>query len=125
MKAISVARVAKRTVWRLLVSALFPFMITIAVINGVFALFGAHTIHLGGQPVTGIGGLIASPFIGAFIAGMFCVFGWFAITIGLWLLRFVRPSFRIDYDPLPAPPTTSDQAPVIPTTFDENANPSE
>jgi hypothetical protein len=109
------------------VSALFPFMIAFAVINGVFALFGAHTIHWGGQPVTGIAGLIASPFIGALIAGMFCVFGWFVITIGLWLHRFVSPSFRIDYDPLPAPPSAIDQAspPVPPTSADQNTPPSE
>jgi Na+/H+-dicarboxylate symporter len=91
-------------------------MIVFAVINGVFALFGANTVHWNGQAVTGIAGLIASPFIGAFIAGMFCVFGWFAITIGLWLNRFVSPSFRIDYDPLPVSTTASDQAsePVAP-----------
>jgi hypothetical protein len=112
MKALSVARVAKRTVWKLLTSALFPFMIMFSVINGVFALFGADTIQWNGQPIKGFAGLIASPFIGAFAAGMLCIFGWLVITIGLWLHRFVSPTFRIDYDPLPdAPATTTDQSP--------------
>lgn len=102
-------------------------MIVFSVINGVFALFGANTIRWNGQAITGIAGLIASPFIGAFIAGMFCVFGWFAITTGLWLHRFVSPSFRFDYDPLPAPPTAGDLAslPAAPTSSEQNAKDSE
>jgi hypothetical protein len=58
---------------------------------GFFALFGASTVTWNQQPVTGVTGLLASLFIGLFIAAMFTMFLSSCMAFGLWLYSKFQP----------------------------------
>jgi hypothetical protein len=75
-------------------------MIPFAMLMGVFALFGFQTLTWNHEPVTGIKGLVASPFIGLFLAALFTAFMGVCLSFGLWLFSKVRPlSLSVVEDP--------------------------
>lgn len=67
-----------------------------SVLMGFLSLFGAHTVHWNRAPVTGVAGMIASVFLGCFLAVAFTIIGWIGFALGFWLFsRF--SSLRLDY----------------------------
>lgn len=79
---------------------------TFAILMGVFALFGAQTVHWGQQPITGVAGLLASPLIGLMLAVVFSFFGWLSFMFSFWLFsRF--GSLTIEYITDEPPPGAS------------------
>lgn len=67
--------------------SLIPF----ATLMGCFALFGFHTVKWNGEPVVGLHGLLASPFIGLFLALFFSAFLGTMMAVGLWIYSFFEP----------------------------------
>ena len=74
-QTLTVARLRGATLFKLILlgSTIGGTLITFAL--GFFALFGVEILYWNGRPVTGITGLVSSPFLGAFLGfllGVFC-----------------------------------------------------
>ena len=69
------------------------FFIPFSIVTGIFNYFGIGkaTITWKGQPLTGIAGLVASPFLGLFLAVIISAFLWVAIFVGLLIYTKFRP----------------------------------
>ena len=73
------------TVYKILAIASGCSMVPLSLIMGLFAFFGAETIVWNGQHLTGLMGLIASPFVGIMLALIFTGFLGTLFACGLWL----------------------------------------
>jgi hypothetical protein len=90
-RTLTVRRIHTRTVFRLLAAGIFCSIVPFTVLMGVLAAFGMKTVSWNNEPVTGITGLLASPFIGLFIAAFFTAIAGVGIAFGLWLYSRFRP----------------------------------
>ena len=90
-KEISVQRVSAGSLFKLAGLGLAFTLVPFSILMGCFSFFGASTITWNNQPLTGVSGLVASPFIGLFLAGLFTIFLGACMTLGLWLYSFFRP----------------------------------
>ena len=84
-KKIEVSRLSAGSVYKLLAIGTLCSIVPFCTLMGVFALFGSHTLSWNDQPVTGISGLLAGPFIGAFVGGCFVALWGSAVVLGLWI----------------------------------------
>ena len=91
MHTIQIARLSVGSIYKLFGVGFLSFMVPFSTLMGVLALFGFNTVRWNGQPLTGVWGLLLSPFIGLFIAGVFTLFVGTLIALGLWLFSWVRP----------------------------------
>ena len=91
MHTIQIARLSVGSIYKLFGVGFLSFMVPFSTLMGVLALFGFNTVRWNGQPLTGALGLLLSPFIGLFIAGVFTLFVGTLIALGLWLFSWVRP----------------------------------
>jgi len=83
--SLQVRKLSLGTVYKLTALGFLFSMVPFAVLMGLFAAFGAETLSWNDQPVTGLTGLIASPFIGLFIALLFSALLGTAMALGLWV----------------------------------------
>jgi hypothetical protein len=90
-RTLTIRRFRTGSVFRIVAAGAFLSLVPFACLMGVFALFGFHTVTWNHQPVTGIVGLIASPFIGLFLAALFTAFFGVCLAFGLWLYSKIRP----------------------------------
>lgn len=95
-ETIEIKRFSFGTVYKILAIASGFSMVPISVLMGLFAFFGAETIVWNGQHLTGLMGLIASPFVGIMLALIFTGFLGTLFACGLWLYSKVRP-LHIEY----------------------------
>jgi len=58
---------------------------------GILAAFGARTVHINREPLTGAGGFFASLVLGPLVTLAFSLFCWLLVIIGLWIYSFFRP----------------------------------
>lgn len=77
----------------------------ITTIFGLFSLFDAEVVKWNGEYVTGIKGLVAAPFIGMFIGGIFGLFTSFFVYIGLRIYALFN-DISIEYIPSDKPINT-------------------
>lgn len=73
------------TVYKILAIASTCSLVPVSILMGLFAFFGAETIVWNGQHLTGLMGLIASPFVGIMLALIFTGFLGTLFACGLWL----------------------------------------
>ena len=69
------------------------------IIFGIFSLFGAETIHVNNEAVTGFKGLIASIIMAPIFSGISACINWVFIAFGQWLFtRFhsLKFNFRVE-----------------------------
>jgi hypothetical protein len=88
---ILITRLSAKTVYKLFLIAFVFSIVPFSVLMGIFSVFGAGTVKWNGEAIVGIKGLIASPFIGLFLA---CIFTGMLGTLslfGLWLYSKFRP----------------------------------
>jgi len=90
-RTLTIRRFRTGSVFRIVAAGAFLSLVPFACLMGVFALFGFHTVTWNHQPLTGIVGLIASPFIGLFLAALFTAFFGVCLAFGLWLYSKIRP----------------------------------
>lgn len=91
VEQIEIRRLTTGTVFKILLIGGMFSIIPFSVFMGVLSLFGASTITWNGQPLTGISGLVASPFIGVFIALVFSAFFGLLLSAGLWVYSRFKP----------------------------------
>lgn len=87
----TVRTVRAGTIYKLLLLGLLLSMVPLSTLMGIAALFGADTVKWNGEPLHGWLGLLASPFLGIFIALLFTGFVGTLTCLGLWLLSWFRP----------------------------------
>jgi len=92
-KEITVQRIAAGSLFKLIGLGLAGVFVPITTIMGVFSLLGvqAITIKWNDQALTGIAGLLSSPFIGLFIAGIFTLLIGSCVVLGLRFYSLFRP----------------------------------
>jgi len=90
-RILSIRRLGTGSVFRLAAIGFSCSLIPFALLMGVFALFGFHTVSWNQQPITGVEGLLASPFIGLFLAVLFTIFIGTFLSLGLWIYSKIRP----------------------------------
>lgn len=86
-----IRRLCTGSVFRIVATGAFFSIVPFAALMGIFALFGFGTITWNNEPVTGLTGLVASPFIGAFVAAIFTGFFGVLFSFGLWLYSKIKP----------------------------------
>ena len=91
IEKIEIKRLAMGTIFKILILGSLFSIVPFSLLMGILSSFGASTVSWNGQPLTGITGLIASPFIGVFIALLFSgIFGLF-LSAGLWVYSRFKP----------------------------------
>lgn len=90
-REIQLKRMTFDTVLRLVTFGIFFSVIPFSIFSGILGLFGFSTLTWNDQPLTGLSGLIASPFIGLFMSMIFTVFSAPFISFGLWLFSKIAP----------------------------------
>jgi hypothetical protein len=90
-RTITIRRFSTGSVFRIVAAGSFLSLIPFACLMGVLALFGLHTVMWNQQPLTGLKGLLAAPFIGLFLAALFTAFFGVSLAFGLWLYSKIRP----------------------------------
>jgi hypothetical protein len=84
-KKIEISHLSAGSVYKLLAIGTLCSIVPFCTLMGVLALSGSHTLSWNDQPVTGISGLLAGPFIGAFIGGCFVALWGTVVVLGLWI----------------------------------------
>ena len=87
----TITRFSFGTVYKILAIASSFSLVPLSVLMGLFAFFGAETIVWNGQHLTGLMGLIASPFVGLILSLIFTGFLGTLFACGLWLHSKLRP----------------------------------
>ena len=90
-KEIVVQRISTGTLFKLAGLGLTLTLIPFSFLMGILALYGVETVSWNEEPLTGVTGLMASPFIGAFVSGVFTIFLGASMALGLWLYSWFRP----------------------------------
>jgi hypothetical protein len=91
LRSLMVRRIKTGSVFRIVAAASFSSLIPFCILMGIFGFFGFNTLTWNNQPVHGVMAIIASPFIGVFMAILFAgVFGLLS-AFGLWLYSKIRP----------------------------------
>ena len=69
------------------------FFVPFSIVTGIFNYFGIGKaiITWKEKPLTGVAGLVASPFFGLFLALVISAFLWVAIFVGLWIYTKFKP----------------------------------
>jgi hypothetical protein len=99
MESLTVRRLSITTLLMMLATGYVLSLVPFCLCLGVLAQFGAATITWNGNALTGIGALVASPFIGLAIALVLTVLTGLFLAIGLWLFSRFRP-LTLAYAPL-------------------------
>lgn len=95
-KTIEVRRISAGSVYKLIAIGFLSSVIPFCTLPGIFSLFGADTLSWNGKPVSGISGLLASPFIGAFIGFVFIAICGSLCVLGQWVYcRFLTFTISI------------------------------
>ena len=82
---LQIRAIAAGTVFKLAFVGLVVSLVPLTTAAGIFSLFGASTLTWNQKPLTGVSGLLASPFIGLFIAAVFTMLVGGLMALGLWL----------------------------------------
>ena len=90
-RTLIVRRLRTGSIFRIVIAGGFFSLVPFAIVMGGFAFFGFHTVTWNNEPLTGLTGLVASPFIGALAAALFSGFFGLFLSFGLWLYSKVRP----------------------------------
>jgi hypothetical protein len=88
---ISATRLSTGSIYKLWMIGLTTSFVPLGAVFGVFSLFGYDAVTRNGQPLHGFSGLLAGPFVGAFVALMFTALLGSASALGLWVFSKFKP----------------------------------
>lgn len=97
---ITIRRLRFRTVVKLVAIGNLCSLVPFSLVTGILSLLGAGTVQWNDQPITGFAGLIASPFVGLFLAGIWTILCAIPVSLGLWAFSKFRP-ITVSYEALP------------------------
>jgi len=86
-----VQKVRATTIYKLLLYGLLISLIPLGVLFGITGFFGSDTVKWNNRPIHGFAALLAGPAISAMVAVFFTVFIGTVVSLGLWVLSWVRP----------------------------------
>jgi len=86
-----VRKVRATTIYKLLLLGLLISLIPLGVLFGITGFFGADTVNWNNHPIHGFAALLAGPAISATVAVFLAVFSGTLVSLGLWVLSWVRP----------------------------------
>ena len=124
-QTVHVKRIKVGSVAPMVFSGVAMMMIPMCVFFGILALFGAKTVHLNGEYIVGIWGLLLSLAYGPLFTGIFGLLAWPAAYLGIRIVGNYHP-LTIEYIaavgerpnqpslPTPADVTPAADAPVAP-----------
>lgn len=88
---IEVKKITKGSLFKLLfVGGLFGFFF-LFIACGIAAYFGAETISVNGENVTGFKGLTSAIIMWPFFSAAFAGFMWLFMAFGLWIYSLFKP----------------------------------
>ena len=91
VEEIRIKRLTTGTIFKILIYGSIFSISPFFLLMGVLSLFGASTILWNEQQLTGVSGLIASPFIGVVISLIFSGFFGLFLSAGLWIYSRFKP----------------------------------
>jgi hypothetical protein len=95
-KIVEIRRISTGSIYKLFAIGFLCSLLPLCMLMGLCSVFGAGTVSWNGSPVTGIAGLFASPFIGAFLCAIFVAVYGSLCALGLWIYsRFLTFTIAI------------------------------
>ncbi|CAJ0894291.1 hypothetical protein [Ralstonia flatus] len=88
---IKVKRISAGSMLKLIAIGLYLSIVPLSLLVGVLSLFGIGRVMWNGRPLYGLTALIASPFVGVFLATMLTAIVWAGCSFGLWVFSKYRP----------------------------------
>ncbi|RMA77495.1 hypothetical protein [Umboniibacter marinipuniceus] len=88
---ITAKKLTKGSVFKIYFLGLAGGFFVLFFIFGISAIFGAETVKLEGQPVTGIMGFVTAMLMWPFFSFFFAGFMWLISILGLWLYSLIKP----------------------------------
>lgn len=88
---IRVKRISAGSMLKLIAIGLYLSIVPFSLVVGVLSLFGIGGVMWNGRPLHGVTALVASPFVGVFVATFFTAIVWAACSFGLWVFSKYRP----------------------------------
>ena len=98
-KSLTVKRLRGASILKITVLGTAVGFALLCTVFGVFALFGAELLQWNGAYITGPKALVAGPFIGLFVGGLFGLFAGISAYVGLRLFARFKP-LHLEYLPL-------------------------
>lgn len=95
---IRIRRIKAGSLFKLVFIASGTVLMPMFVIFGIMALFGAETVTISNEPVTGIMGLIAALIMAPIFTLIFTIFLWIGAYLGIRLFGYFKP-LEIEYVP--------------------------
>jgi len=102
VQSVRFTRIKAGSLFKLILILTATVMIPFLTLCGVAAFFGAHTVTVNQQYVTGIAGFFAALFMGSVLALLFSVFAWICTYVSIRMIGKFKP-LTLDYVPV-APP---------------------
>lgn len=95
---IRLRRIKAGSLFKLIFLATASVFVPMIVFFGILALFGAKTIMVSGEPVTGIKGLVSALIMAPIFSLLFSLFGWIGAYIGIRIWGYFKP-ITLEYVP--------------------------
>lgn len=111
-ETLEVSRLRGATIFKLIILGSVVGCTLITTIFGVAGIFGVEAIQWNGQYLTGLKGLFASPFIGAFIGVIFGMVTAVSTYVGLRVFSLFR-GISIEYVPVGQQPSPATEDVIV------------
>lgn len=98
VRKVRLRRVKAGSLFKLVLLANSSIFIPMIVFFGVLAFFGAQTVTLSGEHVTGVKGLMTALILAPFFTLFFSLFAWIGAYLGIRVFGYFRP-FELEYVP--------------------------
>lgn len=105
-KTITLRRIKAGSVFKLVLLTTTTAFVPMILFFGVLAFFGAKTVSVSGEHVTGVEGLISSVIMAPFFVVIFSLFAWLGAYVGIRCWGYFRP-LSIEYVPAQEEPIQS------------------
>lgn len=98
VRKIRLRRIKAGSLFKLVLFSNSAIFVPLIVFFGVLAFFGAKTVALSGEHVTGLKGLITALIMAPFFTLFFSLFAWIGAYIGIRVYGYFRP-LELEYVP--------------------------
>jgi len=110
-QTITLRRIKAGSLFKLVFLATATVIVPLFLFFGLLALFGANTVSVAGEHVTGIKGLVSAVIMAPLFVIIFSLFAWFGAYVGIRCWGLFRP-LSLEYVPAEEAPIQSSQPPL-------------